>query len=678
MPPGWVFLMTINQLFKPAKRSDVAEAPVAAGVRGRALLIGSLLVAATAVLVTQAELVVSSIHIGYLQFPPVALGLLLIASGLNRGMRAISKRFDLCGADLLVIYCMVLVAAMVSSHGIVQKWIPLLVTPNYFASAVNNWHGLFDPHIQRRLVPYDPHVGGQQVVSTAYYNGMHHGEQIPWSLWIGPLLNWGILIGLVVFAFLCVATILRKQWIDNEKLSFPLAQLPLEIAGGGDEPAFFKNDLTWCGAAIPIILFGLKGLHQMDPVIPDVLTPISINDYLKLPPWNGIGGMPLTFSFAALGFFFLLPADVLFSIWFFFVLTRIEELVFIAYNVPTPGMPMFPPKLFTGYQTMGAYFVLVGYLLWIARPHLKKVWAAAIGREKVDDSSEVMPYRVAVWGLIGSVAASALWLWSMGMSLWLAVFELVVLIGVIAVVMARSTAEAGMLMTETTFRPIDIYRMFGSIHALGGANLTMLAFVDNLLLRDQRGLLLTGMLDSMRISDGTKIRRRSFAAVLVYAILLSTVIAVVLNIQKPYELGAVRLDGWMEQGSPQLSWNEYQSYFSAQQVVDPAARWQMPVFFCVGIVSCLFLTIMRTTFYWWPLHPLGYALAGSWTTIVFWFPCLVAWVCKSLCIRYGGMGFYGKARPFFLGMILGEFGMAVFFVLLNLLFKTPVPAFPWS
>jgi len=252
------------------------------------------------------------------------------------------------------------------------------------------------------------------------------------------------------------------------------------------------------------------------------------------------------------------------------------------------------------------------------------------------------------------------------------------LIGVIAVVMARSTAEAGMLMTETTFRPIDIYRMFGSIHALGGANLTMLAFVDNLLLRDQRGLLLTGMLDSMRISDGTKIRRRSFMGVLVYAILLSTVIAVVLNIQKPYQLGAVRLDAWMEQGSPTLSWNEYQSYFSPQQVVDPAARWQMPVFFCVGIVTCLFLTIMRTTFYWWPLHPLGYALAGSWTSIVFWFPCLVAWICKSICIRYGGMGVYTKARPFFLGMILGEFGMAVFFVLLNLLFKTPVPAFPWS
>lgn len=672
--------MTIHQLLRPSQKNTAVDPlrEAAVPVRARAIVAGSLLVAATAVLVTQAELVVTSIHIGYLQFPPVALGLLLMAKAVSRGLRVLSKRLALSGADLLVIYCMVLVAAMVSSHGVVQKWIPLLVTPNYFATGVNGWHGLFDPHIAPRLVPYNPRVSGPQPVSTEFYNGLQHGERIPWRLWVAPLVNWGVLIGMVLFAFLCVATILRRQWMDNEKLSFPLAQLPLEIAGGGEGASFFRNPLTWCGAAIPIILFGIKGLHQMAPAIPDVLTPVSINDYVKLPPWDGLGSMPLTFSFAAVGFFFLLPADVLFSIWFFFVLTRVEELVFIAYNVPTPQMPMYPPKLFTGYQSMGAYFVLVGYLLWIAKPHLRRVWAAAIGREKIDDSGEVLPYRVAVWGLIGCVAGSAIWLWSMGMSLWLAVFELIVFIGVIAVVMARSTAEAGMLMTETSFRPIDIYRMFGSVHALGGANLTMLAFVDNLLLRDQRGLLLTGMLDSMRIADGTKIRRRAFAGILAYAILLSIAIAVILNIYVPYRLGGTRLDMWMEQLSPSLSWNDYQSYFAPRQIADPAARWQMPVFFGVGAVVCLLLTIMRAAFYWWPLHPLGYALAGSWTTIVFWFPCLVAWMCKSLSIRYGGMSFYAKARPFFLGMVLGEFSIAVFFVLLNLLFKTPVPAFPWS
>ena len=112
----------------------------------------------------------------------------------------------------------------------------------------------------------------------------------------------------------------------------------------------------------------------------------------------------------------------------------------------------------------------------------------------------------------------------------------------------------------------------------------------------------------------------------------------------------------------------------------PAAdtSWQVPVGVLLGAAMTLFLVVMRATLSWWPLHPLGYALAGSWTTVIFWFPCFVAWACKSLSIRYGGMTFYTKARPFFLGMILGEFCFAVFCVLLNIVFKITPPAFPWT
>ena len=65
-------------------------------------------------------------------------------------------------------------------------------------------------------------------------------------------------------------------------------------------------------------------------------------------------------------------------------------------------------------------------------------------------------------------------------------------------------------------------------------------------------------------------------------------------------------------------------------------------------------------------------------TIDFWFPCLLAWVFKATILRYGGMRVYQKARPFFLGMVLGEFGMAVFFVVFNLLsaWLTPQHNFP--
>src|SRR5579862_850909 len=111
-----------------------------------------------------------------------------------------------------------------------------------------------------------------------------------------------------------------------------------------------------------------------------------------------------------------------------------------SYNMPMPTMPLYGQPIFTAYQTVGANCVLVGYFALIARPHLRRVWNAALGREKIDDGNELMTYRTAVWGLLGSIVLSAIFLSLAGMSPWLALLELVGFLGIIAVVMARSTA----------------------------------------------------------------------------------------------------------------------------------------------------------------------------------------------------------------------------------------------
>ncbi len=663
------------------------EANTKSGARARALLIGALGAAATAFLVTWAEMVLQTIKIGYLQFPPAALGLLLVVVALSRGVARMARRWDLTSSDLLVIYCMCLVGAMTASHGLVEKMVPALVYPHYAADNTNGWHNSFDRFLHPGLVPYNTANSNAQPVVDGYYKKLHPGETLPWNLWLTPVLSWGLLSFFVLFAFLCLTALLRRQWVDSEKLAFPLAQLPLEIAGDQDRPAFFRNRVMWLGVLLPVAVYTVKWLHQVYPSVPDVTIQWNLSDYVTSPPWNSVAwSVQFILSFAAIGFFFLLPTDVLFSIWFFFLLSRVEHVLMVAYNQPTPGMPAYPPALFIGYQTIGAYFVLTGYFFWVARPHLRRVWAAALGREKADDADELLPYRVAVWGLFGSILGAAAWLWANGMSPWLALFELTVCIFVIALIMARSTAEAGMLMTETTFRPIDLYRMVAPVHALGGANLTMLAFFDNLFLRDQRGLLLTGMMDAARITDGTRIRRRSFAGVLALGVVIAFAVAVPLNIYLPYHLGANgHMDFWMEQGSPGLTLTDYGQYFKGNALLPNGASWQMPTFFGVGILMTVFLTVMRTAFFWWPLHPLGYALSGSWSTIQFWFPCLLAWTFKSVILRYGGMKIYGLARPFFLGLVLGEFGIAVFFVLLNAVshqispdHTIPAPPFPWG
>ena len=373
------------------------------------------------------------------------------------------------------------------------------------------------------------------------------------------------------------------------------------------------------------------------------------------------------------GFFYFLPSDVIFAIWFFAIFARLQVVAAVAFGIDPERMPVYGTPQFVAYQTAGAYFVLVGYMLFTAWPHLKKVMRTAFGSEKADDSQELLPYTVAVWGLLISFALVIGWGWMAGMSIWVALLEFGVFIFVIALVMARSTAEAGMLMTETSFRPIDLYRMFAPIHALGPANITLLAFFDMAFLRDQRGLLFTGIFDGLKITDGAKIRRRALLPVFAVGILAAMVFAGALHLWIPYTKGGITLYDAVYNGHNVAPFKEYQTHLQGSAIT----TWAAPVSFVVGIIFAVFLSYMRTVFTWWPFHPLGYALCISWAVSVFWFSCLIAWIVKGLILRYGGMRLYVVARPLFIGMILGEFGIAVIWTLISALTGITPPLFPW-
>ena len=62
---------------------------------------------------------------------------------------------------------------------------------------------------------------------------------------------------------------------------------------------------------------------------------------------------------------------------------------------------------------------------------------------------------------------------------------------------------------------------------------------------------------------------------------------------------------------------------------------------------------------------------------MFWFPALVAWAIKQPVMRYGGKRLCGRFRPFFLGMIFGEFGLAVLWTIVNWAADVPAQSFPW-
>ena len=647
----------------------------------RGLILGALLVPVTCLVVAWAELVLMTLQIGYLQMPPAVIGILLLLLAINAPLKKYAAKVALSAQEILLAYTMMVIAAMISSRGLMQKLVPLLVSANYFATDGNNWQTKFFPHIKQWLVPFDTKGAKGQDVAVRFFEGLRAGEPIPWQVWVVPMCAWSLLALLVFGAFLCLASLMRRQWVDNEKLSFPLVQLPLEMVGAGDtgnEKPLFKNPMMWAGFAVPFAVFLLKGLHTWYPSVPDIQMEWNLGDYLQQPPWNGIYYTPIKFSFALIGFMYLLPADLLFSLWFFFLASRGQDVIAKAFNMDTPGMPMYPAPVFRGYQAMGAYLVLTVYLLIIAKPHLSRIWRIVCGeeRETDDDKNELMPYRVAFWGFWACALGAGAFLVAIGMSPAIAALQLGGLLFVIAFVMARSTAEAGMLMTESSFRPVDFLRLFVPMHTLGAGNLTAMAMTDSLLLRDQRGLLLSGFMDGLRLADGVNIPRRKFFGVFTLAVVLSIGIAGAIQIWLPYTKGGITLYGYVYNANNKWGFEDYDKYLVAGNALP--VGWQGGTFLAVGIAVTTALVWARANITGFALHPLGYALCSSWTMIVFWFAAFAAWGIKSLLLRYGGIKLYRAARPIFLGFILGEFAAALFWTAANALLDTPVPAFPWA
>ncbi len=644
------------------------------GISARGIVTGLVLVAIISFIVSYAELVTKHILVGSQQLPPAVVGIFLLLILVNRALRAMGNRFRLSSTDLVMVYCMMLVSALTSARGVVEKLLPVLVTPGYFANPSNRWEAIFWPHIRNWMVPFDPSGQLHQPSPTRFYEGLRAGETIPWNIWAVPLAAWGILCLLIVSAFLCLAVILRKQWVEHERLSFPLAQPPLEMIREEASGKLFRNRLLWVGFAIPVLVYGLNGLHNWYPNLPLISVRTDLNQYFTTPPWNTMGGIPLYLSFAAIGFCYLLPSEVLFSLWFFFILSRLQAVVAASFGMQLDAMPMYPCYLFVGYQVAGAYIALMAYLMYMARPHLKRVVADAFARQETSSADELISYRTAFWGLMTCFALTVVWCCLAGLSPMIAFLEMGVFIFIVAVVMARSTCEAGMFMTETSFRPVDLYKMFAPVHTMGAENMTVLALLDGAFMRDQRGLVLTGFMDGLKMTDGSGTKRRSFLPGFLMAIVLAIILAGGLQLWIAYTRGGLSLYEYAYQGNSLWAFWDYQQY-----VAGGVAHfdWRAPVFFAVGVLFTVFLSYMRARFYWWPFHPLGYAVCGSWSMIILWFSCFFVWIVKSLLLRYGGHRLYARARPLFIGMMFGEFAMAAAWTLISALTGAPTPEFPW-
>ncbi len=79
------------------------------------------------------------------------------------------------------------------------------------------------------------------------------------------------------------------------------------------------------------------------------------------------------------------------------------------------------------------------------------------------------------------------------------------------------------------------------------------------------------------------------------------------------------------------------------------------------------LMFVRQRFLWWPLHPLGLPISATRIMDLVWFSVFLAWLAKLSILKYGGPRLFLRLRPFFLGMILGQFVVAGLWIVIDYL-----------
>lgn len=629
------------------------------------MVVGILLTALLGFLIPYGDLKLQGSWISCCHLPiGVVVLFLLVVGVVNPAIRLLSRARAFSRAEVVVIYCMMLCGAGIPSFGLTEYLFPTLVGFRYYASPENRWEDIFIKYVPSWMAPTD------EAAATSFFEGLHPGAHIPWAAWAPAIGAWTVLAAGFFLGFVSVSVLLRRQWVEEERLIFPLVQLPIQVleldqrSGGAAEGAlwssFFRNRLMWIGLAIPLIVHSINGLHFFIPSVPQIPLSHSINRYLRARPWNQMGIVNVILHFSIVGFSFLLSNELSFSLWFFFAFFNLQAVVLSMFGLEVPPIPDYPTRPHAALQMLGAFLVFAGFITVLLRRRAQAVWRHIVQRAEAEDEGEPLSYRGAlVCGAIG-LATIVGWCSAAGIGPALAVVS-VVLFGMVALVLTRCVSEGGLLFIQAPFRPLDMIGLAVGTGFISAPAMTSMAFVQRVFMLDLRTFLLPSLLDSYKLAGqaGVNLRRLMLPVGLAIATAVGSSYVAMMLI--PYRYAGVSLAPWFLLHSPQQPFKTLAARLLTPTQANPLGM----AFVAVGGLVTAGLFAMRARFVWWPFHPMGFAMGPSWPMIQLWFSILVGWVAKWLLVRYGTAKTYDRAKPLFMGLVVGEFVAAAVWLLIS-------------
>lgn len=608
-------------------------------VTGRAMAIACALMPLLALWVVNSEIIWYTGHSTAISlFYHVTFTLFLLAIG-NLWVQKKYPGAELSPGELMTIYVMLSVAGTLCSHDLLQILIPLIAYPVFAANPQNRWSETLLPYLKPFAIVSDP----EAITELALGNGSIYNWHIL-SAWLKPLLFWGSFLMALMFSLLFLNVLIRKQWTEKERLSFPIIQIPMMISA--NLTSLLASRLFWYAFGFAALLDVLNGLNFFFPGFPHI--PVAkaflFKDYLLERPWNAIANTEVHLYPFVIGLVYFLPTDLAFSCWFFFALFKLEMVA--ASHLGIQDLPGFP---FVVEQSGGAYMGLGLLALWVSRRHFLAVWRTIWGMPGgLDESEEAVRYRTAVIGFI----LCAAWLLACGcvlggsLPMMLAFFFIFFLY---SIAIARMRAELGPPAHDLHHMGPDMIltNLLGT-QGMSKGNLATfsLFFWFN---RAYRAHFSAHSLEGFKAAQIYRIHARSMLFAIALALVVGTLSAfwgILHNFHVYGYSGRPAGDAFSAE-----SWNRMAAWISLPQLPKVAAS----VACGIGLVFALVLGALRMKFTWWLWHPVGYATCSTWSMEKLWMCLFIGWLVKLLITRYGGAQTYRKMLPFFVGLVLGEF-----------------------
>lgn len=577
---------------------------------------------------------------------------LFLLAGINALLRRWAPRHVFQPSEMVTLYVMLVMSCTVATQDFIINLMSTMGWAAWFATPENEWETRIFPHMPQWLYVWDI------TVLEGYFQGS--ANLYDWRIlkvWLPPLGFWSVFVLSVGWMMLCLSVIVRKAWTDETRLSFPIVRLPLEMTREYSPDSMIRSRVLWAGFSVAFLLGLMNGINVWIPDFPHFQVRAQYINF-PYPPWTAAAPTWIAWYPFGIGLAYLVPLDVSFSCWFFFLFYKLQAI--LGYQAGYGSVPDFP---FVHEQGIGAWYAFGIGLIYIYRRYLASVFRQALKGGTEPDAGEPMSYRAAVLGLLVSGVVFCVFWRMAGMSMLWVLIVLATYI-IVSLSITRVRAEAGGQHNVWDLEPMNLMRLFNS-QALGPANLA-LAAASHWYWRLNRSHPMPSQFEAFKLAKDNGMDLRSLVAPLIVGFGLATVAGMWACLHVFYADGA----GAKVQGF--AWWTGLEMFGWMSSALDPGfsaepARWSAVG---GGAAFTVMLTWLRNRLVWFPFHPLGYCIGSEMRWL--WFPFLVAWAIKWTVLHIGGLRLYRRSLPFFIGLILGDYVSGALWSLIGITLGIPV------